>query len=119
MRDDGRHLDLDLRPVFDQRRDLNGRHRRKMAAHEIPVDGPKCGVTRHVFMPVDDVPRHPCDVLGARPAFAQYRNDIGERLSCLRDEIIGLEFLLRIPADLSTDEDRRALRRNTVGVTPW
>ena len=37
-----------------------------------------------------------------------------QRAVRLRDELVGLELLLRVPADLPADEDQRAARRDAV-----
>ena len=47
--------------------------------------------------------------------FRDQRHDVGERLTRLRDEIVALEYLLGVPADLAGEENEAAFGRNAVG----
>jgi hypothetical protein len=54
---------------------------------------------------------------GTGTGLLQHGDDVAQRLLGLRDEVVGLELLLGVPADLATDEDLRAARRHTVGIS--
>ena len=49
----------------------------------------------------------------------EHVNDIFERLLDLGDEIVALELRLRVPADLTGNENLPALRRDAIGVALW
>src|SRR6478672_2988313 len=109
-------FDLQLRPILDQRRDLDGRHRRIMAAEHVTIHAAKRVRMLQIFALVDHVPRHAHDVLGSRARFGEHVDDILQRAVRLSDEFVGLELLLRVPADLAADDDQRAARRDAVRV---
>ena len=56
----------------------------------------------------------PGDVLRAPTGFRNERDDIGERLPRLSDEISAFEPLLGVPADLAGEKDRAPLRDHSI-----
>jgi hypothetical protein len=89
----------------------------KVAPDDLAVDLPELLEARVVFDAVQDVPGHAHHVLGAGAGLMQHGNDVAQGLRCLCDEVVGLELLLAVPADLATDEYLRASGGNTVGIT--
>ena len=69
-----------------------------------------------VLVAVDDVPGHPHDVLRPPARLGEHRDDVRESLPRLRGEVVGLERLRGVPADLAADRDERAARGDAVRV---
>ena len=55
-------------------------------------------------------------MLGPTAGFRQHRHDVGHCLARLIGEVVGLELLVAVPADLAGDGDHRAARLDAVGV---
>ncbi len=57
-------------------------------------------------------------MLRVRAVLGEDRDDVAQRLRRLRDEIVRLEPLRGVPADLAGDEHERAARGDAVRVAP-
>src|SRR5689334_12043331 len=88
---DGGHFDFQLGLLFDQRRNGDGRHRRKMPTHYCAVNATERAQVVEIFTPIDDVPRHSYDMLRTRARFREYGNDVLQREPRLLDEIVRFE----------------------------
>src|ERR1700726_4892250 len=82
-RDDGGGFDLDDSLVFEQRADLDDRHRGEPAAHHLAVSGADLELGGEIRAFVGDEPRHPRDVFGSGAGLRENRDDVAERLTDL------------------------------------
>src|SRR6185369_12217575 len=96
VRHNRRRLDLDLRAVLDEGRDLHQGHGREMAADHLAVGLADFSEARDVLLLVGHVPGEADQVFGLGAALGRY--------------------LLAVPADLAGDEDERAARSDAVGI---
>jgi len=117
LRHDSGSLDLDFCLVFDQRADLDERHRRKVLAHDTAIGLAEFAQAQQIFLLVENEPGQPRDVFGAATGLDNKRHDIRKRLSRLRDKIFALEPLLGIPADLPGEKDRAAFGDDAIAKT--
>ena len=87
-----------------------------MAADHLAVNLAQLFEAGVVLAAVQDVPRHAHHVLRPGTPFGQHRQHIAQGLRGLGDEIIALELLLRIPANLAANKDLGATCGHAVGV---
>ena len=109
-------LDLDLGAVLDQGDHLHQRHRREIPAQVFAIDPPQILETVQIGALVGDIPRHPGQMLGPGAGLGQNRDDIGQRLIDLAQEIVGFELLRGVPADQPPQEDHPPPRGDAVRV---
>ena len=115
LRHHRRRLDFQSRLGLEQPADLNKRHRRKMVAEHRAIGRAELAAAGHILVHVDHVPGQAHDMLRARAALGQNREDVFQRLPRLRDKSFR-KFLVLVPADHAADKDELAARLDAVGV---
>ncbi len=116
LRHHPRHLDLHLGAGFHQPGHLHAGHGGEVATHDFAVDRTQFFQAGVVLVTVDDVPGHAHHVFGAGAGLLQHGEHVEQGLAGLGDEVVRLELLLRIPADLAAHEDHGAARLDAVGI---
>src|SRR5690606_32975929 len=103
VRYNGKSLYFDLGPIFDQRDHLHRRHGGEVLADHIAISAADAFQIGGIFSLVGEIPGHGGDVLRPAASFRQNGDDVFQCLLGLLDEIVGLELLLFVPADLAAD----------------
>ena len=106
----GSHFDLHFRAHLHQARDSYAAHGGEIFTHHLAISAAQFTQARVVFVAIRDVPRHARHVLGRCAGCLQDRAHIHQRLLGLRNEIVGFDLLLRVPANLAAGEDEQAAR---------
>ncbi len=109
-------FDLDAGAIGDESGDLDQGHGREGAAHDVAICPADLADARDILLLVEHVPGHARDMLGLGAGSGQHLDRVVERLAHLRHEIVALELLLGVPADLPRDEDQRAAADDAVGI---
>src|SRR6202035_1461776 len=114
--DSGR-FDLDAGAVGDQSAHLHQGYGREGAADDVAIGGADRGGARRIFLLVEDVPGHAGDMLGLGAGGGENLDDVAKGLTDLRHEIVAVELLLGVPADLAGDENQSAAADDAVRVS--
>src|SRR5215469_12115162 len=117
IRYDSGCFDFELRFVFDQRADLHERHGGEVLAYDAAIGFAQFAQPRQIFLLVEHKPGQPRDMAGLAAGFLDERDDIGERLTSLGDEIDALEPLLGVPADLAGEKHRAPFCDDAIAET--
>src|SRR5690606_37054957 len=89
-----------------------------MPADHVAVGRADLRLPGEVARLVGDEPGHAHDVLGPAAGLVENCHDVFQRLPDLADEIVRLEDLVAVPADLAAEPDGAALRDHAVGIAP-
>ncbi len=112
-----RRLDLDLGTILDEAGDLDQGHSREMPTYDRTIGGADFGKTVQVVTLVKDVPGQAHDVLRSCISFLQDGDNVFQRPLNLAHEVVRLELLLSIPADLACNKNLPAGCGNAVGIS--
>src|SRR5690606_2354654 len=111
-----RRFDFHLRPRFHERAHLHHGHGGEILAHDLAVDPAHLAEPGEILLPVSDVPGHADDVFRTGAGLCQYFHGIDQGLADLVDEVVALEDLLAVPADLSCDEHEPPAGGDAIGI---
>src|SRR4030095_9793742 len=108
--------DFDLGPLLHEAAHLDESHRRIVAPDDDAIGLADLLPARQVFPLVGHIPVETDDMLGTGACFSENCDYVFESSSRLIDEIVALELLLGVPANLPADKDRGTRSDHAVGV---